>query len=217
MSKPNDKMNPHQDNLEETVDTVEQLDQMAEQAANEAGQEAAVDDAMKSSMEEDPMTLLTRERDDMRDKLMRALAEAENTRKRAEKMQSDTQKFAVAGFAKDMLDIADNLRRALDAINEEQQKDDTVKTLYDGVAATEKIMLGNFEKHGIQKIAPEDGKFDPNFHEVMFEADVPGKNPGEIIQLLEVGYVLNGRLLRPARVGVAKSSGESEHKVDTQA
>lgn len=166
---------------------------------------------------DDPIAQLTKERDDIRDKMMRALAEAENTRKRAEKMQSDTQKYAVAGFAKDMLDIADNLRRALDAISEEQLADDTVKLLHEGVAATERVMLSNFEKHGIEKIEPTSGKFDPNFHEVMFEAPTPGKQTGEIIQLLEPGYVLHGRLLRPARVGVAKAADATEHTIDTQA
>lgn len=175
-----------------------------------------VDTDTTETAENDPVKALEQERDDMRDKMMRALAEAENTRKRAEKMQSDTQKYAVAGFAKDMLDIADNLRRALDAITDEQLADATVKTLHEGVEATEKIMLSTFEKQGIQKIEPTEGKFDPNFHEVMFEAEVPGKQAGEIIQLLEAGYVLHDRLLRPARVGVAKA-GATDHKVDTQA
>jgi molecular chaperone GrpE len=164
----------------------------------------------------DPVILLAKERDDMRDKMMRALAEADNARKRAEKMQLDTQKYAISGFAKDMLDIADNLRRALSAISEEQLQDETVKLLHEGVEATERVMLSNFEKHGIQKIEPTSGKFDPNFHEVMFEAETPGKDAGEIIQLLEAGYVLNERLLRPARVGVAKA-GATEHKIDTSA
>ncbi len=168
------------------------------------------------SADEQLIAKLEKDCADMRDKMMRALAEAENTRKRAEKMQDDTKKYAVAGFAKDMLDIADNLRRALDAITEDQLQDPTVKTLHEGVSATEKIMLANFEKQGVKKIEPTEGKFDPNFHEVMFEAEVPGKDGGEIIQLLEAGYILNDRLLRPARVGVAKA-GSAEHKVDTQA
>lgn len=169
------------------------------------------------SREDDPVAMLTKERDDMRDKLMRALAESENTRKRMERTQADTAKYAVTGFAKDMLDISDNLRRALDAISEEQRADDTVKTLYDGVAATEKIMLSAFEKHGIKKIEPTEGKFDPNFHEVMFEAEVPGKAHGEIIQLLEAGYIIHDRLLRPARVGVAKSlDNGSDYKIDEE-
>ena len=163
--------------------------------------------------EDSEVAKLTAERDDMRDKLMRALAEADNTRKRAERAQQDTQKYAVTGFAKDMLDIADNLRRALDAIPEDQRDG----TLFEGVAATEKIMMSTFEKHGIQKIAPTEGKFDPNFHEVMFETEIPGKQGGEIIQLLEPGYTIHDRLLRPARVGVAKSDPNAmDYQIDEE-
>ena len=166
-------------------------------------------------VELDPIAELTKERDDMRDKMMRALAETENTRKRAEKMQSDTSKYAVSGFAKDMLDIANNLRRGIDAIPEDQRE--SMKILLEGVEATERMMLSSFEKQGITKIEPTDGKFDPNFHEVMFETEIPGKQNGEIIQLLEPGYVIHGRLLRPARVGVAKASGNAnDHKVDQE-
>jgi molecular chaperone GrpE len=187
-------------------ETVHHLDDSMEQAAAE-----------NSDAGDEALAAIAKERDEMRDKLMRALAEAENTRKRAEKMQADTTKYAVSGFAKDMLDIADNLRRALDAIPDEQKQDAAIQTIYNGVQATEKIMLGTFEKHGIQKIEPTEGKFDPNFHEVMFETDVPGKEAGEIIQLLEAGYTLHDRLLRPARVGVAKGgNGGSEHKIDTE-
>jgi molecular chaperone GrpE len=190
-------------------------DQNNEIETNE--EELSVEETIEvlSEPENDPIAQLTKERDDMRDKMMRALAEAENTRKRAEKAQQDTSKFAIAGFAKDMLGIADNLRRAIDAIPEDQREEN--KLLLEGVEATERMMLSSFEKQGIQKIAPTEGKFDPNFHEVMFEAEVPGKQNGEIFQLLEAGYVLNSRLLRPARVGVAKSSGNpDEHKVDTE-
>lgn len=166
-------------------------------------------------VETNPVAELEKERDDMRDKMMRALAEAENTRKRAEKMQADTSKYAVAGFAKDMLDIADNLRRAIDAVPEDQRE--MMKVLLEGVEATERMMLASFEKQGIKKIEPTEGKFDPNFHEVMFETEVAGKQNGEIIQLLEAGYVIHDRLLRPARVGVAKASGApTEHQVDQE-
>lgn len=165
---------------------------------------------VEAPIEEDPIAQLTKERDDMRDKMMRALAEAENTRKRAEKAQADTSKFAIAGFAKDMLDIADNLRRAIDSIPEDQRESN--KVLLEGVEATERMMLASFEKQGIQKLEPTSGKFDPNFHEVMFETEMADKDNGEIIQLLEAGYVLNGRLLRPARVGVAKSATKPQER-----
>ncbi len=176
------------------------------------------DEAVSELHEDDALTLITKERDDLRDKLMRALAEAENTRKRMERSQADTTKYAVTGFAKDMLDIADNLHRALHAITEEQMENETVKLLYNGVAATEKIMLSTLEKHGIQKIEPTKGKFDPNFHEVMFETEIPGKDNGEIIQLLEAGYTIHDRLLRPARVGVAKAAnkGGTDYSIDEE-
>lgn len=166
----------------------------------------------------DPLEVLKAERDEMRDKMLRAMAEVENTRKRAERIQADTSKYAVAGFARDMLDIADNLRRAIEAVPESERQADLVKNLLEGVEATERVLLNNFEKHGIRKIAPTEGRFDPNFHEVMFEADGTGKEAGEIIQLLEAGYVIHDRLLRPARVGVAKANGAKpkEHSVDQE-
>jgi molecular chaperone GrpE len=141
----------------------------------------------------------------VKDTAMRMLAEADNIKKRAEKMVDDTRKYAVTGFAKDMLDSADNLRRALGAVKPEFLSDNELfKTLVDGVSATERVMLNAFERQGIRKIEPQTGVFDPNLHEVIFEADVPGKTKGEIIQLVDTGYVLHDRLLRAAKVGVAK-------------
>jgi molecular chaperone GrpE len=187
---------------------------MTDAAQNEMNEELNTveeqNNTVEAPVEDDPIAQLTKERDDMRDKMMRALAEADNTRKRAEKTQADTSKFAIAGFAKDMLDIADNLRRAIDAIPEDQRESN--KLLLEGVEATERMMLASFEKQGIQKIEPTNGKFDPNFHEVMFETELADKENGEIIQLLDAGYILNGRLLRPARVGVAKSSTKPQER-----
>jgi molecular chaperone GrpE len=152
-----------------------------------------------------PLAALQAELADAKDKMLRALADAENTRKRAERAQIDTSKYAVSGFARDLLDVADNLRRAIESVPaESRQESEIMNTLLQGVEATERVMLASFEKNGIRKIAPASGKFDPNHHEVMFEADVPGKRAGEIIQLIEAGYMISDRLLRPARVGVAK-------------
>ncbi len=139
-----------------------------------------------------------------KDKMLRALADADNARKRAERSQIDTSKFAVAGFARDLLDVADNLRRAIDAVPQDKRGDEILSNLLQGIEATERVMLSTFEKNGIRKIAPTAGVFDPNHHEAMFEAEVPGKKHGEIIQLIEPGYMIHERLLRPARVGVAK-------------
>lgn len=176
--------------------------------------------AAPESLQAARIAALEAELADTKDKWMRALAEADNVRKRAERNQIDTTKFAIAGFARDLLDVSDNLRRALDNIKPEQRAETPVlENLFQGIEATDRVMQGLLEKHGIRKIAPTQGAFDPNHHEVMFEADVPGKAAGEIIQLIEAGYMIHERLLRPARVGVAKGDPNlgKTHHVDTSA
>ena len=168
------------------------------------------------------ITLLETELERTKDLMMRTVAESENGRKRALKEREDASKFAVAGFARDILSVADNLRRALDAIPAElQEQHPQVKNLTDGIDATERELLRCFEKNGIKKTEPLDERFDPNFHEVMFETPMPDKAGGTIIQVIEPGYTLNGRLLRPARVGIAKSAekpttGNTGGTIDTQ-
>lgn len=148
-----------------------------------------------------------------RDRTMRALADAENTRKRAMKDRDDAGKYAVANFARDLLDFSDNFHRALESLPE-----DTPKAVSEGLKAMDKELLATFDRHGIRKIEPLDEPFDANFHEVMFEAPIAGKPAGIIIQVIEAGYVLNGRLLRAAKVGIAKAEdGAGNHKIDTQA
>ncbi len=146
-----------------------------------------------------------------KDQTARALAEAENTRKRAQKERQDASKYAVSGFAKDLLDVSDNLRRALEAVPTDLlDSEPRLKNLVEGIEATERTLLRGFEKHGIKKLEPMDEPFDPNFHEVMFESPAPGKPAGTIMQLMEPGYTLHDRLLRPARVGVVKDEGGSD-------
>jgi len=141
---------------------------------------------------------------DAKDKMLRVMADADNMRKRAERQQIDATKFAVTGFARDLLDVADNLRRAIDAITPEQRTEsETLNSFIAGIEATERVMNATLEKHGLRKLAPVAGKSDANVHEAVFQADVPGKDAGEIIQLIEPGYMLHERLLRPAKVGVA--------------
>lgn len=179
----------------------------------------------ESLSEEDVSVLQTRiveleaAHNEMKDKALRALAEAENTRKRAERDRIDASKFAIAKFARDLLDVSDNMQRALAAIPEDQKESsELVKNIVLGIEATDKALLKVFETHGVTKIAPTEGKFDPNFHEAMFESEIPGKAPGEIIQLIDPGYVLNDRLLRPARVGVSKApAAPSATHVDEKA
>lgn len=160
----------------------------------------------KPVSEEDRFAALEADLAEAKDRAMRALAEAENTRRRAVKDREDAGKFAVSGFARDLLDFADNFARALEAIPEDLKGSDArLDNVMSGLDAMQRDLLGAFEKHGIKKIQPLDEVFDPNFHEVMFEAPVPGKAAGIIIQVVEPGYMLNGRLLRPARVGIAKT------------
>jgi molecular chaperone GrpE len=154
-------------------------------------------------------SLLEEELAQTKDQMIRALAEVENIRKRSQKEREDATKYAATAFAKDILDVADNLRRALDALPLDLiEAEPRLKNLVDGIQATERTLLKNFEKHGICKIEPLNEPFNPNFHEVMFESSVPGKPAGMVMQVLEAGYVLNDRLLRPARVGVVKDEGQ---------
>lgn len=153
------------------------------------------------------------------DQLLRTVAEMDNLRKRSVREREDASKYAVTGFAKDLLDVADTFTRALQAIPADLREDARINSLIEGIEATERSLLTTFEKSGIKKIEPLDEPFNPHFHEVMFEAPVPGKAAGIIIQVIEPGYVINDRLLRPARVGVAKATPAegSLHVVDTQA
>jgi molecular chaperone GrpE len=152
-----------------------------------------------------------------KDQMIRALAEAENTRRRATKDREDASKFAVTSFSRDLLSVADNLRRALYAIPAELiAENPQVKSFTDGIEATERELLRSFEKNGIQKIEPLDQPFDPNFHEVMFEAPMPDKPNGTIIQVLEPGYTISGRILRPARVGISKGGVDSTSTPPTE-
>ena len=144
-----------------------------------------------------------------KDRLLRALAEAENTRRRADRERADTQKFAVSGFARDLLGVADNLRRALDSLPPAEAKDDKTRGLLEGVAATERELLGAFERHGLRRIDPKGEKFDHNFHQAIFEAENSGQPAGTVVEVLQPGYVLHDRLLRPAMVGVAKGAPPS--------
>jgi molecular chaperone GrpE len=144
----------------------------------------------------------------MKDQALRALAEAENIRRRAEREKEDTAKYAVSKLAKELLSVADNLRRALDAVPPEK-RDDTVKTMVSGVELTERELLAAFERAGIRRIDPMGEKFDYNLHQAMFEVETPDKPAGTVVQVMQPGYVIHDRLLRPALVGVSKAPAGS--------
>jgi molecular chaperone GrpE len=152
---------------------------------------------------------------DTKDKLLRALAETENQRRRAQRDSEDARKYAATNFAKDMLDVADNLRRAIGSLDPASLQDDRAKALVEGVAATERALLAALERHGIKRIDPEIGeKFDPHSHEAMFEVPNTGKPGGSIVQVVQPGYRMHDRLLRAAMVGVAKGGAAAGSTVD---
>jgi len=163
------------------------------------------DDGAALAEAQDRIAALEAETAKLKDQALRALAETENIRRRSEREREDTAKFAISSFAKSLLDAADNMRRAIDAVPAEAvEQDQALATLMDGVAATERQLLAAFERNGITRIEPVGEVFDPNFHQAMFELPGSGKPAGTIIQVIQPGYVLQGRLLRPAMVGVAK-------------
>jgi molecular chaperone GrpE len=159
-------------------------------------------DAAEASFDE--IEALRAERDDFRDKFMRALADAENTRKRAERDRREAENYGGSKLARDMLPVYDNLRRALQSSAEAEQEAN--KALLEGVQLTMRELISVFKKHGIDPITPEVGdKFDPQLHQAMFEAPVPGTKAGDIIQVAAEGFMLHDRLLRPAQVGVSST------------
>ncbi|KIN62817.1 Protein GrpE [Sulfitobacter noctilucicola] len=182
MAEPNE--NEFLDNLEEA---------MAEEFAAE---EAEIDD------EELELEQLRAERDQYKDRFTRALADAENARKRSDKDRREAENYGGSKLARDMLPVYDNMKRALEAATEEQRA--VSGPLLEGVDLTMRELLNVFKKHGIEVIAPVVGdRFDPQHHQAMFEAPVPGTKAGDIIQVAAEGFMLHDRLLRPAQVGVS--------------
>jgi len=179
----------------------------------------------------DPMAQLEADLAQFRDKHLRALAEIENVRRRGEKEKADALKYAATSFAKDILGVADNLRRAIEAVPDEAvEEGGPIKTLIEGVELTEKELLSIFERHGIKPIAAEGERFDHNLHQAMMEVPDTGKPSGTVVRVLQGGYTIHDRLLRPAMVGVAKgpsdgggnkngdgNGGDKGSKIDTSA
>jgi molecular chaperone GrpE len=175
------------------------LDDIATAEAEELAQEInEIDDA---ALELDE---LRAERDELKDRFMRALADAENARKRGDKARRDAEQYGGSKLARDMLPVYDNMKRALESASDEQKE--VSAALIEGVELTMRALLGVFEKHGVTIVSPQVGdKFDPQIHEAMFEAPVPGTKAGDIIQVSAEGFFLHDRLLRPAQVGVSST------------
>ena len=147
----------------------------------------------------------------LKDQLLRALAETENVRRRAQREREDAGKYAIANFARDVLQVSDNLHRALDAIPQDAlASDEALRSLHEGVSATERQLDAALERQQVKRIWPMGEKFDANLHQAMFEVPTAEHQPGTVVQVMQAGYLIHDRLLRPALVGVAKQpAGEA--------
>ena len=166
----------------------------------------------------DPLAEAQREAAQYKDKALRTLAEMENLRKRTEREVAEARLYGNAGFARDVLTVADNLQRALDAIDPELRAsgDAKVTALIEGVELNERELLKVLAKHGVKKFSPEGEKFDPNFHQAMFEMDIADLPPGHVAQVIQPGYMLGERILRPALVAVSKARAANNNQTPTQ-
>lgn len=165
---------------------------------------------MPDDPEEGAVEALTKEVADAKDRMLRTLAEMENLRKRTAREVSDARTYGISGFARDVLDIADNLQRALDAVPAEARAaaDPGLKALIEGVELTERSLHNALEKHGVKRFDPAGEKFDPNVHQAMYEVPDPSVPAGTIAQVIQAGYMIGERILRPALVGVAKGGAK---------
>lgn len=171
----------------------------------------------KSGWSTGELEALRGENADLKDRLLRAVAEMENLRRRTERDKADTSKYAISNFARDVLTIADNIALAIGHVPEEAlEKDDVLKNFRDGIMVTERELLNMMERHGITRVDPKGERFDPNQHQAMFEIPNPDVPEGTIMEVIQAGYVIADRVLRPAMVGVAKG-GAKQPKADPAA
>ena len=166
---------------------------------------------MPDDPEQGSVEALAKEAADARDKMLRTLAEMENLRQRTRREVADAKTYGITGFARDVLDIADNLQRALDAVPAEARAaaDPGLKALIEGVELTERSLLNALEKNGVRKFDPSGEKFDPNFQQAMYEVPDPSVPSGTVVQVVQAGYMIGERVLRPALVGVSKGGAKA--------
>ena len=179
-----------------------------DEAAVQSEAPAALDDA---AVPEDQSAALSREVADLKDRLLRTLAEMENLRRRTEREVGDARTYAVSNFARDILGVADNMRRAIETLGPEgrQNVDPGVKALIEGVELTERELLKVLEKNGVKKLEPKGEKFDPNLHQAMYEVPDPSLPAGQVVQVVQDSYTIGDRILRPALVAVAKGGAKT--------
>ena len=203
MSEENKKVDEHQ---KEESDDIEEL---KKENTNENPSESDT-----PISDEDIILKLNEEISDLKDQRLRAIAELENFRKRAEKDQSDALKYGVANFAKEIINIKDNIERAQSSISDEVKTNEAVKSVVEGLDLIAQATVSTFEKIGIKKVESINQKFDHNLHQAMMEIEKDEMEPGTIVQEILPGYTLHDRLLRPAMVGVSKNTQENQDNKD---
>lgn len=158
-----------------------------------------------------PSTSLDRELAETKDRLLRTLADMDNMRKRTEREVADARAYGISAFARDILGVADNMHRAMQALEDElrAKADDATKALLEGVELTERELMNVLEKHGVKRIEPLNQKFDPNRHQAMFEVEDPSVPSGTVVQVMQSGYLIGERVLRPAMVAVSKGGAKA--------
>ena len=179
---------------------------MTEQTARAEDEAAQKSETSAAAPEPVPSTALEREHAEMKDRVLRTLAEMENLRKRTDREVADARLYGASSFARDVLAVADNMRRALEAVPPEARADAEtgMKSLVEGVELTERELLKALEKNGVRQFNPQGEKFDPNVHQAMYEVPDASVPAGSVVQVVQPGYMIGERVLRPALVGVSK-------------
>ena len=197
---------PENDNVPEEALTEEQL----EAAANALLDEDTGEDAFEMDTYEE----LATENADLKDRVLRAMAETENLRKRAEREKAEATLYAATNFARDLLSVSDSMAKALEMMPDDARKtaDEATRNLIEGIELTRRELLNSFQKHGIVEVDPLDEKFDPNYHQAMFEVPGSDKPNGTVVQVVQTGFKIGERILRPALVGVAKQAAPAEEE-----
>ncbi len=183
--------------------------------------EAALGEGMTDSEDEpDPFVVLEKlqaENEDLKGQMLRLVADMENLRKRSDREKAEASKYAASGFARDIIAVADNMERAIAAVPEEERSsNEALASLLAGVEMTERELINVFKRHGIEKLAPKGEKFDPNFHDAVFEIENPDVPSGTVLEVAQNGYRIADRVLRPAMVGVSKGGPKGAVSQDAE-
>ena len=207
-------MAEHSENEHRRNGAAEAAQAMAEQAAPASKPDPAEVTSDGNRADAEALAPALRERDEMKDRVLRTLAEMENLRRRTEREVADARTYAVTNFARDILNAADNIRRALESVPAEarQGAEGALKGLIEGIELTERELGKTLERHGVKVVDPKGQRFDPNRHQAMFEVPDPQVPNGTVVQVVQSGYVIGDRTLRPALVGVSKGGPKEAAK-----